>query len=354
MGKKKILVAPLNWGLGHAARCIPIITELQKHDFEPVIASDGQALQLLIKEFPHLIHEKLPSYEIRYTEKGKSLKWKLMMDSPRIMNTIKKEKAIAKTLVAKYDLKGIISDNRWGVRTDMLKKNVFITHQLNVLSGNTSFLSSFIQQRYIKKFDQCWVPDIEKTENLSGKLGHLPTKPGNVKYIGVLSRMQKMAVPIIYDYLILLSGPEPQRTMLEAILLKEFENTPLNVLFIRGVIKEEICSLSQNENIKIKNYLFGKPLEEAINSSRYIISRSGYTTLMDLTKLEKKAFFIPTPGQFEQEYLAKRLKELKIAASCSQEDFKISWLNEIENYSGLSDFGNHTSFRDLFTFFESE
>ncbi len=354
MGKKKILVAPLNWGLGHAARCIPVIRELQKHDFEPVIASDGQALQLLTKEFPHLIHEELPSYEIRYTKKGKSLKWKLMMDSPRIMNTIRKEKAIAKTLVAKYDLKGIISDNRWGVRTDMLKKNVFITHQLNVLSGNTSFLSSFIQQQYIDKFDQCWVPDMEKTENLSGKLGHLPTKPGHVKYIGILSRMQKKSVPILYDYLILLSGPEPQRSILESILLKEFNDTSLKVLFIRGLVKDDPYNLSKNENIKIKNYLFGKPLEEALNSSRYIISRSGYTTLMDMTKLEKKAFFIPTPGQYEQEYLAERLTKMNIAASCSQEDFNISRLNEIENYSGLSDFGNHTSFRDLFTFFESE
>ena len=158
---------------------------------------------------------------------------------------------------------------------------------------------------------------------------------------------------MIYDYLVLLSGPEPQRTILESILLKEFKNTEYKVLFIRGVISQEKLENS-NPNITIQNYSFGESLEESINCSRYIISRSGYTTLMDLSKLEKKAFFVPTPGQEEQEYLAERMEKMGLAAFCSQKDFTISKLNRIEEYSGLSDFGNHTLLRNRLAFFHSE
>lgn len=347
-------MAALNWGLGHATRCIPIIRELQSHGFEPVIASDGQAGDLLQKEFPHLTYIELPSYNIQYSKNGNYLKWKLMMDSPRILNAIKAEKELTKNLVKQYDLKGIISDNRLGVRSKKLKRNVFITHQLNVLSGNTTFLSSYFHQRYIKKFDQCWVPDIEGENNLSGILGHLTTKPDNVKYIGPVSRLKKTEVPVIYDYLVLLSGPEPQRSILESILIHELKNTDHKILFVRGVITEETQDLTNNPNINIKNYLYGSSLQEAINCSRYIISRAGYTSLMDLAKLEKKAFFIPTPGQDEQEYLAERLKKLKIAPSCKQDEFDKSKLDEIDNYKGLSNFGDHSFFRDLFAFFEGK
>ncbi|MDR5589300.1 glycosyltransferase [Christiangramia sp. SM2212] len=351
MRKKRILVAALNWGLGHAARCIPIIRELQLNGFEPVIASDGQALELLKKEFPHLNHIELPSYNIQYSKNGFYLKWKMIMDSPRIVMAIREEKKLTKEIVKKYNIKGIISDNRLGVRCKKLKTNVFITHQLNVLSGNTSFLSSYLHQQYISKFDECWVPDVADKKNLSGILGHLKRKPVNVKYIGPISRLEKRNTPEFYDFLVLLSGPEPQRSILESILLKEFKTAEARILFVRGVFSEDELDFP-NCNINIKNNLFGKALQEAINASRYIVSRSGYTTLMDLAKLEKKAFFIPTPGQNEQEYLAERLSKLGIAPFCKQEDFDLTQLRRIENYEGLSDFGNHVVFRDLFSFFE--
>lgn len=353
MENKRILVAVLNWGMGHAARCIPIITELKKNGYEPVIASDGQALQLLKKEFPEAIFEELPSYNIQYTRKGWSLKWKLLLESWKIIKNIKAENLITRGLIKKYDIKGIISDNRWGVRSEDIKKNVFITHQLNVLSGNSTFLSSYIQQRYINKYEQCWIPDHEGENNLSGLLGHATSSPKNIKYIGPLSRFEKRKAPIIYEYLILLSGPEPQRSILEGILLQEFRNSELKVLFVRGVFSEE-SSLSDNPNIEIRNYLYGKSLEDAMNSSNCIISRSGYTTLMDLAKLDKKAFFIPTPGQFEQIYLAERLEQMNVAPFCDQKEFKLSKLEKIKSYKGLRNFGKDALLGDLFTFFEGE
>jgi len=351
MPKKRILVATLNWGLGHATRCIPIIKQLHLNGFETVVASDGQALELLKKEFPHSIHIPLPSYNIQYSRKGVYLKWKMIKNSAGILKAIRAERKLTQELVEKYGIEGIISDNRLGVRSKKLKKNVFIAHQLNVLSGNTSFLSSSLHQQYISKFDQCWVPDVEGKKNLSGILGHLKNKPENVTYIGPISRLKKTNTPKFYDFLVLLSGPEPQRSILESILLKEFRTSKAKILFIRGVISEKTLNLS-NTNINIKNYLYGTSLQEAINCSEYIVSRPGYTTLMDLAKLEKKAFFIPTPGQNEQEYLAKRLEKLAIAPFCEQEKFDLSQLRRIEEYTGLSNFGDHVVFRDLFSFFE--
>ncbi|MFV8226376.1 glycosyltransferase [Christiangramia aquimixticola] len=349
----RILVAPLNWGLGHATRCIPIVKELEFAGFEPVIASDGEALKLLKKEFPHLIHLKLPSYKIRYTKKSRLLKWKLLAESFRIQKVIKAEQIQTEAIVREYEIQGIISDNRFGVRSNSLDKHVFITHQINVLSGRFTFLSSFLNRRYLKKFDQCWIPDMEGEDNLSGKLGHPRQLPENCKYIGVLSRLEKTESLKKYEYLILLSGPEPQRSILEKIMLKEFKNTTSEVIMVRGTFDGANLSVS-NQNLRIENHLFGKALEKVMNEAEYIISRPGYTTLMDLAKLEKKAFFIPTPGQEEQNYLAQRSQDKKIAGFCQQKDFSLSQLQRIENYSGLQNLGFSNDFRNLFLFFKSE
>ncbi|MUP44599.1 glycosyltransferase [Gramella sp. BOM4] len=354
MRKKRILVAPLNWGLGHASRCVPIITELQVNGFEPIITSDGDSLKLLKLEFPNLMHIELPSYNIRYSEKGKNLKWKLLQDTPRILSAVKAENRMTEELVKELEISGIISDNRFGVRSKNLKTNIFITHQLKVLSGTTTFLSSIINKQYVKKFDQCWVPDFEGTENLSGIMGHPENTPIPVKYIGLLSRFQKKDLPLNYEYLVLLSGPEPQRTKLEHLLLKELENTRSRILFVRGKMTEKKEIKSKNRYIQIENYLYGKTLENAINESRTVISRPGYTTLMDLSALGKKAFFIPTPGQPEQEYLAASLQQKGLAPYCAQDDFKLDKLEDIKAYKGLSNLGDCMSFKHLFAFFESE
>lgn len=354
MKKKRILVAVLNWGLGHAARCIPLINGLIAKGYEPILASDGAALALLKKEFPDLLAEELPSYNIEYSKSPNLLKWKLFLESPRIMQVIKAEKKHTKLLVEKYNLNGIISDNRLGVRYKHLK-NVFITHQLNVLSGNTTWLSSKLHQKYIRKFDECWVPDLPASKNLSGVLGHMKKTPEDVKYMGPLSRFSKKDLPQKYKVIIILSGPEPQRSYLERILLREFKDTSEKTLFLRGVLEEnELILEGENPNLIIRNYLFGEELEAALNSSEIVVCRSGYTSIMDLSKLEKKAFLIPTPGQFEQKYLAERLDKLGIAPYCSQDEFRITELKRLKGFSGFRDFGFVTDFRSLFALFEGK
>ena len=347
--KKRILIAPLNWGLGHATRCIPIINELLNQGFEPIIASDGAALALLRKEFHNVTSVKLPSYNITYPKNGRSFKLKILKSTPQIIRAILQEKKATDAIIRKYHIDGIISDNRFGVYQKHIPC-VYITHQLQVLSGNTTWLSTLLHQKIIKRFDEYWVPDNPGEINLSGLLGHKFVPNITVKYIGPLSRFQKEDYPLIYDVMVLLSGPEPQRSCIEKKLLYDFNNYNGRVVFVRGVIENEQHILEEN-NMIIYNFMTSAQLEHTINTSRSIVSRSGYTTLMDLATLNKNAFFIPTPGQYEQEYLAERLKKFQLADSCKQKEFTIEKLSSIKRYKGLSTMNTNVNFKNLFDLF---
>jgi len=350
--KKRILIAPLNWGLGHATRCIPIINALINHNFEPIIASDGVALELLKKEFPQLEAIELPSYNITYPKKANGFKLKLIKDSPHLLKTIKREKKLINTIIVTKNISGIISDNRFGVRHKSIP-SVFMTHQLRVLSGNTTWLSSKLHQKIISKFDECWVPDHIGTNNLSGDLSHVEGFKSSIKYIGPLTRFKKRDVEIKNDLLVLLSGPEPQRTFLEEKLLEELKLYNGKIIFIKGKVESKQTKTIKG-NFTIYNFMTTDELETTINESDLIISRSGYSTIMDLAKLEKKAFFIPTPGQFEQEYLAKKLNEERIIPSCNQDEFKISLLKDVKNYSAFKSINYDLNYKKLFSLFERE
>jgi len=348
----RILIAPLNWGLGHATRCMPIIAALQRKDYEVVLASDGDALEFLKKEYPDLKCLALPSYNIKYPKKGNYLKWKLLANSPKILKAINGERRIIANLVDSEGLDGVISDNRFGVFHNDVP-SVFITHQLNVLSGNSSWLSTKMHQRFIKKFDECWIPDIEHEPNLSGKLGHLKTSNLTIKYLEILSRFSKESLPIKYDLMILLSGPEPQRSILENKLIEQLNDYKGKVLFVSGKIEKEQTRQTKN-NLTFFNYMQQKELQMALNESDIVLARSGYSTILDLARLEKKAFFIPTPGQFEQEYLAKKMKKDGIAPYCTQDEFTIDRLNSVNNYLGFKGFEAKVDFSELFSLFEGK
>lgn len=352
MSSKKILVAPLNWGLGHATRCIPIIEALENNGYTPIIASDGIALQMLQKEFPHLQSLELPSYHIEYAKNGAFFKWKMIKNSPKMIDAILQEKKTIRQWIDEYDIAGIISDNRLGVYSKKIP-SVFITHQLNVLTGNTTWISSKVHQHIIKKFNQCWIPDVETKPNLSGKLGHLENPEENIKYIGPLSRLHRKPTDKKYDLMVILSGPEPQRGMLEAQLTQEMGQFKGKVVFIKGKIEPE-QKIEQVSNVTYYNFMNTEQLENTFNESEIVLCRSGYTTIMDLAQLGKKAFFIPTPGQYEQEYLAKKLKKEGLVPFAKQEDFKIENLLEIDLFKGLKNFGTAITWNKLFCLFEGK
>ena len=349
---KTILIAHLYWGLGHATRCIPIIKALQENNFIPIIASDGIALALLRKEFPYIQTLELPSYQIEYAKNGKNFKWKLLKNLPKMMEAIWEEKRLVKKWVKKYAIEGIISDNRLGVFSPKVP-SVFITHQLNVMTGNTTWITSILHQKIIKKYTECWVPDIENTPNLTGKLGHLKTNTLDLKYIGPLSRLHKKEVPQKYDLMVILSGPEPQRGILEEILKREVLRFDGKVVFIKGIVEKE-QKKEEIENITYYNYMNTRQIEQTFNESEIVLSRSGYTTIMDLAVLQKKAFFIPTPGQYEQEYLAKKLKNNNLVPYVEQDNFRIEALAEIKNYQGLPIVNTDFDWTDLLKVFDDK
>jgi len=328
--KKKIIVAPLNWGLGHAARCVPIIHFLLENKFTPVIASDGKALLFLQQEFPDLESIELPSYGISY---AKNLKTSLLFQIPEIYSAVQKEKkAIDRYIKENKTVVGIISDNRFGVRSTKVP-SVYMIHQVRVFSGFTTYISSKIHRHIINKFDQCWIPD-SKEQTFSGELSNPQKLRIPYKFIGILSRFSKEELPIKNDVLIILSGIESQRKSLEVKLLDEFKGFKGKVVLVQGKIEHQQTIKEQN-GITIYNYLLSSELEKEINQSKIIVCRSGYSSIMDLAILEKRVFFIPTPNQPEQEYLAKYLAMKKYAPFATEQDFIIQKLQELENYKGL-------------------
>ncbi|PZR17222.1 MAG: glycosyltransferase [Flavobacterium psychrophilum] len=350
--KKRILVAPLNWGLGHATRCIPVIEALENHGYEPVIASDGIALALLKKEFPHLTALELPHYHIEYAKRGVFFKLKIIRLLPQMLQAIRAEKRIIRNIIKEHAIKGIISDNRLGARSKAIP-SVFLTHQLNVLTGTTTWITTPLHRRFIKKYNECWVPDVEHAPNLSGKLGHSEENNLKLKYIGPLSRLHKKPIAKKYDLMVILSGTEPQRRMLEEKLREELKNYSGKILFVRGVVEadEEII---QEGNITFYNFMNSAALEDAFNQSEVILCRSGYSTIMDLAQMGRKAFFIPTPGRYEQEYLAKKLKKSGLVPYATQSDFKISDLRKADHYKGLKHIAGDMKWKDLFCLFEGK
>jgi len=319
----KVLVAPLDWGLGHATRCIPIIKGLLSHGYEVFLAGEGAQSILLKAEFPQLTLIPLKGYRVSYSNHKRGMALKLLWQLPKIWRAIQFENRWLHKQVALHHFNIIISDNRYGLHHPSVK-SIFITHQLTIKAPFrvAEKWLQHIQYRLIRSFNICWVPDISGLNNAAGILSHpaiLPPVP--VAYIGWLSRFEPKKLPVIYRYCIVLSGPEPQRNQLENKLLTQLTGITDSVLFIRGLPGAANLPATP-PNIICKNHLPQEALEMALLQSEWIISRTGYTTVMEILCLQKKAILIPTPGQTEQEYLAERLGLQNWAYSVLQERFE--------------------------------
>ncbi len=318
-----MLVAPLDWGLGHATRCIPLIEKLLIAGFKVIIAAEGDQKILLQSAFPDLELLDLKGYRLRYG----STKWrtifKIIFQVPKILTAINRENRWLRKLVNAKHLDAVIADNRYGLRHKKLV-SVFITHQLHIRTGLNKMTDSIVQRlnyHFINRFRLCWVPDTAGEINLAGALSHPLIKPRiPIVYIGIQSRIRKQNLPLLNPLLVLLSGPEPQRSLVEKKLLAQLAHYKEPVVLVRG-LPAATDHIASSATLTVYNYLAGPPLEELINQSAVIISRSGYSTIMDLLPLGKQCIFIPTPGQAEQEYLATYLAGKQYAATCDQDLF---------------------------------
>ena len=317
----KILVAPLNWGLGHATRCIPIIRHYLAQGDEVVLGGDGDSLRLLQRTFPALRCINLPSLELRYTTNAQQRGFYLRAVWALIRFTIADYYYLRQALaIEHFDM--VISDNRFGCFSRDVR-SVYITHQLYpVLPKRLRWLQPFARALHAciyKRYAEVWVPDYaDPSHNLSGELSHGGRFDRRAKYIGPLSRFAPIDTmphnttpfyttlpnPTSYTHLALLSGLEPQRSIFEKEILQRYEHSSENLLLVRGKISEPQTTIHKG-NITIVPSISDTDLIHATKNVHKIIARSGYSTIMDLEALGvlHKAEFYPTPGQSEQEYL---------------------------------------------------
>lgn len=324
--KTIVLLSPLDWGLGHTTRCIPIIHELLHQGCHVIIACNSTQKALLIQEFPKLTYEHLTGYNLKYGKKRWGTIVRIILQTPKILTKINNENTWINIFLKSQAVDLIISDNRFGFYAPGIP-SVFITHQLYIKTGLGRFADGLVQwlnYRRIKRFSTCWVPDYKGKDKLAGVLsnpGKLPAIP--VQYLGGLSRFttcKGSTTPI--NLLIILSGPEPQRSLFEELILKALKHQQGKTVLVRA-LPAGGNTIASTENVTIYNHAPANLLNELICNSELVISRSGYTTVMDLLKLGKKSILVPTPGQAEQEYVADYLHKEHLAYAVSQTQFSL-------------------------------
>lgn len=324
--RQRILVAPMDWGLGHATRCIPLIRYLLARGCAVWLAGEGRIEVLLRTEFPDLPFLPLPGYNIEYGRSRWDLLGKMALQIPKILDRIHKENDWLAGAVAEHRFDAVLSDNRYGLYHEDVY-SVFMTHQLLIKAPFGSFGESVMQRfnyDFIEQFDECWVPDVAGESSLAGVLSHPPNLPAvPTTYIGPLSRFRRSREGVEPRHLlVVLSGPEPQRTILEERLLEQLKDYSGPILLVRGLPGGEEETI-ETENLTITNHLDSAALQKAMDEAVLVISRCGYSTVMDLAALGKKSILIPTPGQTEQEYLSTHLMEQGLALCAAQDEFQL-------------------------------
>ena len=314
---KTIFISPLDWGLGHATRCVPLIKQLMVENVVILGVTPTTAL-IFNEEFPTLTKVEIEPYHIRYSH-SLPLVVKLLIDAPRIFSVIKRERIQLSQIIKEHQIDVVISDNRFGLY-DKSVECIYITHQLTIQAGLFSGIANKIHHHFIKKFNAVWIPDFEdESKRLAGKLSK-NSNLKNVNYIGALSRLSIVdKTENQYDYLCLLSGPEPLRTDLEKVLIEKANQSEKRICFARGTTKE--FKSFANKNVTVFDLPNAKELSQLITNSKTIVCRSGYSTLMDLHHLQKTSYIlVPTPGQDEQEYLADYWEHKYAAKVIQQKD----------------------------------
>lgn len=326
--RKRVLLCPLDWGLGHTTRCIPLISSLIRHGAEVVVACTKSSAAVLEQQFGEQItYEQLPGYGINYGSGNTALA--LLKQLPKISRAIRSEKKWLHDNAARINPDAIISDNRYGCFHPSVP-SIIITHQLQlqvpgILKPGAAFANKQLRN-LLNNFNGIWVPDIAYTEkSLSGRLGHptaLPKAP--VDYIGHLSHLPDCAnTELTYEVAVILSGPEPQRTMLEKKILEQAKWFGGKTALVRG-LPDNNEKIEVPENVQCWSFASSALVAKLLACSNYVVCRSGYSSLMDYLPRDTKCLLVPTPGQTEQEYLAQRLEDLGFCLKYKQHNFDLT------------------------------
>jgi len=334
---KHILIAPLDWGSGHTTRCIPIIRHIQRLGHIPVVAGNDAQRSFIEENFRDINFIHLEGYNVTYSKWNKYAQMGLLSQVPRLYKAINREHTWLLKQVNELHIDGIISDNRYGLYHKHVP-SVILTHQLQLQTGMGSYIDSIarkVHYKHLNHFRETWVTDLQGSPNLSGRLAHVERLPQHTKYIGLLSQFEEENTSTNTDssLLILLSGPEPQRSALSGILWQQLQQYKGSVVFVEGSSTAAAPAFIP-DHITYHKWLTKEALVTVIKNAAMVICRSGYSTIMDLAALQKKAILIPTPGQTEQEYLGKYLQEQDIYYSIPQKKFALfRALDESANFS---------------------
>lgn len=336
----KIFFPVLNWGLGHASRSLPLIRDLLNHDCDVVAASDGEALVMLRRELPDIKVLQLPGYGIHYS--SKYMPFNMLRYGPGMLRTMKTEHDLTRAIVKREGIDCVISDNRYGCYHPGIP-SALITHQLQVFTGQ-KLLDVYIRRQirsWYRKFDEVWIPDQEPPHHITGDLAGMDTHPVPKFFLGVISELSSTPHKGKYDAIAVISGPEPQRGNFEQILIRQLSSLPGRYAIVCG--KPGTNEVAREEkNLTIIPYLSRKQLSGLLEETTVVIARSGYTTLMDLAKTGHRAILCPTPGQYEQIYLADRLAGLGQCIYSRQENINLGKaLQEVQMVSPISCTSSH-------------
>jgi predicted glycosyltransferase len=335
---RTVFICPLDWGLGHASRMIPVVTKFIRSGFHVILGGSGKSGDLLKITFPHLSFVLFPASTIRYS-KGKLLWVVLMWQLPRMVISVFKEHKLIKHFVKTYSLDIVVSDNRYGLFCQEAY-TIFVTHQISPMLPTIfrwlEYPLYLIIKNIIQRYNECWIPDFEdKNNNISGKLSHLHKKPRNARYIGILSRfsLNKLIpeTPTVdkYNIVVILSGPEPQISKFEKIVHEQISTCPLKTIIINGLREIPLPGSNyQNNQITTVSHLDIQQFGYVLSHADAIICRSGYSGIMDLIALGRSALLIPTPGQPEQKYLAKYLGQKGWFYYSNQDEFDVDTMLE--------------------------
>ena len=337
--KRNILVCPLDWGLGHASRCVPIIRMLIAKDINVILGASGRTASFLRSEFPELDFIPIEGYNINYPKRG-GMSVHMVGQAPSIINAIRREHIILDQLIDKHQIHAVLSDNRFGMWSERIP-SIYMTHQVMIKAPSllpfAENILYHLHKRYISNFDECWIPDT-KVNGLSGDLAHKKPCPIPAYFIGPQSRFAATASPIpekTHKFMFIISGPEPQRSIFERIIIEQLKEYEHKVIVLSG--KPELNMLKKHEGkAEIHTHMITADMLHAMRSSDLIICRSGYSGIMDLSVLGLPAVFVPTPGQTEQEYLAKYHTKSGHYYSVAQNKFSLKGLTEAaKEYSGI-------------------
>ena len=384
----KVLVAPLDWGLGHATRCVPVVREFLRAGAEVELAVVKANANFFREVFPELRQRLAPSYNIVYPKHGYNMALWLLKNSMHLNSVMRYEHHFAEEMVERHGYDVLFSDNRFA----FYSKNalsIYMTHQRRIAFPRAFAAFERIgvmwHANIMRKFDEVWVPDLEIYPGYAGSLSHSGATPGDkpMRYVGTLSRFSDWdagenagnalgnalgkaptpvdlerdvdlmsvsefmahsanvewnAVPRVralgkqasgmraaYKVVAVVSGVEPARTQFEQQLREALQQISGQHMMILGKPSVEQKTWTEG-NIEFHTHLATNDFAEAVKRADFVVSRGGYSTVMDMAELGAKCIFVPTPGQFEQIVLARDLSKAGYAVEIPADELSAETL----------------------------